>query len=139
MRCDAQYSYSLQDAKERTGWLGGKGAACGKAGGKLAAGSKGNQQASTGGLLASGGSFNHKETTFIVRDSKNPQECYWLREATVVGLPEFFAKCGNMASEGLVRAVWLGASLHGKSNPVRQETAVRRHKETGYWGFRTNR
>ena len=124
-----QYCHTLREAKQLNTWTGK---------GKPASGGKGGK---AGGKRASAsGGRSGEENAFLARDSTNPDSGYWLREATVVGLPELFAKCGHMATAKDLYEWWGSARvlvtkrLHGVSNPVRREAAQRRYKETGYWG-----
>ncbi len=138
----AQYCHLPIEAKQRTtgaswkgkpasGGKGGKAALPGKAGSTSSSHGKGGQK----GPVSDG-----EENTFLARDSENPAAGHWLREATVIGLPELFAKFGGIATATELYDWWGGARvlvhkrLHGTSDPARQEAAIRRFKETGKWG-----
>ena len=125
----AQYCHTAFEAKLRTSWKG-KPAAGGKGGSSSSSGVKGGQRAPVSDGV---------ENTFLARDHKAP-EGHWLREATVTGLPELFAKFGHEATAKELYEWWGSARVlvhkrvHGASHPARREAAVKRFKETGHWG-----
>ena len=126
----AQYCWSLEEAKMRTHWVG-------KGKGKPA--TKGDRPGSASdGMPASGG--NEVEgNTFLMRDDSGAG--HWLREATVIGLPELFASFGNIATAVDLYEWWGQARVivhkrvRGGSNPARKEAAWRRRQQTGCWGW----
>ena len=90
------------------------------------------------GMPASGG--NEVEgNTFLMRDDSGAG--HWLREATVIGLPELFASFGNIATAVDLYEWWGQARVivhkrvRGGSNPARKEAAWRRRQQTGCWGW----
>ena len=118
--------WSLEEAKTRTHWVG-------KGKGKPA--TKGDRPGSASdGMPASGG--NEVEgNTFLMRDDSGAG--HWLREATVIGLPELFASFGNIATAVGLYEWWGQARMivhkreRGGSNPARKEAAWRRRRQTG--------
>ena len=81
----------------------------------------------------------YAENTFL-RRAKHGRG-FWLREATVTGLPELFYTFGHMATARELYAWWGQARVivhkrvHGATNPARREAARQRYAETGHWGW----
>ena len=111
----------------RTHWVWG--------GGKGKPATKGGRPGSASdGMPASGG--NEVEgNTFLMRDDSAAG--HWLREATVIGLPELFASFGNIATAVDLYEWWGQARVivHkrvcGGSHTARKEAAWRCRQQTG--------